>query len=57
VDKKGNGYIGTDDLILLFENIGASNTVTRNDIEDIITEFGDDVSKTTISTKKMLQIM
>ena len=56
VDKDGNGVVHGDALCIMLDNIGASNTVTREDVDNIIRELGDS-SKATISREKVMQIM
>ena len=56
VDEKKNGFLNVEELTALFHNIGAAETVTQQDIKNIISELGDG-SNSTISVKKMIQIM
>ena len=45
-DTNGDGIIDIDALTALCENIGASNTVSREDVQQIINELGDGSTST-----------
>ncbi len=57
-DGNGNGYVSVDALSALCENIGAGETVTKEDIENIVYELGDgNGSNSRIDADKMLKII
>lgn len=56
VDKQGSGVISVEGLNKLLENIGASSTMSKGELESIIHDFGDK-SKSTINTDKMMKLM
>ncbi len=49
-----DGIIGIESLTALCENIGASDTVSREDIQQIINELGDG-SNSTIEVDQVLK--
>ena len=55
-DKQGNGHISIESFQTLLNNIGASGSMTKGDIDTIISELGD-TSKSTISADKVLKMI
>ena len=41
MDENGDGLINADALVIFCDNIGASRTITRSEIEQLIIELGE----------------
>jgi Ca2+-binding EF-hand superfamily protein len=56
IDTEGNGNISVDAFTTLLSNIGASDTVSKEDVHNIINELGDGSSET-IPTDQVFEII